>query len=96
MAQIIWTKIALEDIQSIYDYIARDSIFYAEKYIDKIVDRVDILLENENLGRIVPEFENFKLRELIEGNYRIIYHLSESDIIAILRVHHPARLLIVH
>jgi len=43
-------------------------------------------------GKIVVEFENENIRELIEGNYRIIYFVSE-DKIEIVRIHHGARLL---
>lgn len=94
MAQITWTELAHDDLQSIYDYIARDSIFYAGKFVDKLIDRVDILINYPEVGRVVPEFENIELRELIEGSYRIIYHLRSLDDIGILRIHHSARLLI--
>jgi addiction module RelE/StbE family toxin len=93
MAEIIWTPFALEDLQSIYDYIARDSPVYAGKFIDKLVDRVDILIDHPEAGRIVPEFENELIRELIEGSYRIIYDIKSITEIAIIRIHHSARLL---
>ena len=73
MAEIIWTPYALEDLQSIYDFISLDSVFYAGRFIDKLVNKVDILIEHPKAGKIVPEFENELIRELIEGNYRIIY-----------------------
>ncbi|MDB5007949.1 MAG: plasmid stabilization system [Mucilaginibacter sp.] len=93
MVEIIWTPFALEDLQSIYDYIALDSPTYAIKFIDKLVDRVDILIENPESGKIVPEFEDELIRELIEGSYRIIYRIRATDEIGIVRVHHSARLL---
>ena|ERR1700743_1727831 len=93
MAEIIWTPLALEDLQSIYDYIAKDSPFYASRFIDKLVDRVDILVTNPEAGKVVPEFGNKLLRELIEGSYRIIYKIRSLDEISIIRVHHSARLL---
>ena len=71
MVEIIWTPFALEDLQSIYDYIAKDSPYYANRFIDKLVDRVDILIDHPEAGTIVPEFENELIRELIEGSYRI-------------------------
>ncbi len=93
MVEIVWTPFALEDLLSIYDYIALDSPHYASRFIDKLVDRVDILLDHSEAGRIVPEFENESIRELIEGSYRIIYKVRSIDEIAIIRVHHSARLL---
>jgi len=93
MVEITWTTFALEDLQSIYDYIARDSPTYAIRFIDKLVDRVDILLDHPEAGRIVPEFENELIRELIEGSYRIIYEIKSITEIGIVRIHHSARLL---
>ncbi|HWZ16266.1 MAG TPA: type II toxin-antitoxin system RelE/ParE family toxin [Mucilaginibacter sp.] len=93
MVKIIWTPFALEDLQSIYDYIAKDSPYYANRFIDKLVDRVDILIDHPEAGKIVPEFENELIRELIEGSYRIIYKINSITEIGIVRIHHSARLL---
>ncbi len=67
MAPIRWTKKSLKDLKAINDYIARDSTFYAERFINKLIQRVDQL----ESGRIVPEKNSSNIRELIEGNYRI-------------------------
>jgi toxin ParE1/3/4 len=93
MVEIIWTPFALEDLQSIYDYIAKDSPYYANRFIDKLVDRVDMLIDHPEAGRIVPEFENELIRELIEGSYRVIYKNNSITEIGIVRIHHSARLL---
>ena len=93
MAEIIWTPYALDDLQSIHDYIAQDSQKYATRFIDKLVKRVDILAYHPKAGKIVPEFENEKIRKLLEGSYRIIYRINSIYEIGIVRVHHSARLL---
>ncbi len=93
MVEIVWTAYALEDFQSIYDYIAQDSPTYAGRLVDKIVNRTDILVDHPEIGRIVPEFKNELIRELIEGNYRIIYHIVSITDIGIIRIHHSSRLL---
>ena len=90
MVKVIWTTIARSDLKSIYEYISEDSSFYAKRFIDKLVDKVEILETYPNMGRVVPEFENQKIRELIEGNYRIVYRTS-SDRVEIIRVHHSSR-----
>ncbi len=47
------------------------------------------------LGRKVPEQDNFKIRELIEGNYRIIYQYNKHlNSIEIITVHHSSRPLL--
>jgi toxin ParE1/3/4 len=44
-------------------------------------------------GKMVPEFLLPELRELIEGNYRIIYRIVSEERIDILTIHHSSRLL---
>jgi toxin ParE1/3/4 len=92
MVKVVWTEFALEDLKTIHDYISKDSKVYASRFVEKLISRVDQLETNPKSGRIVPEFNNETLRELIEGNYRIIYK-TDRDFIGIVRVHHSARQL---
>jgi toxin ParE1/3/4 len=93
MVKIVWNNLAIEDLTEIEEFIAQDSISYAIITVEKIHDRVSVLQNFPKSGRIVPEFENAVIRELIEGNYRIVYWLKNKREIIILRVHHAARLL---
>jgi toxin ParE1/3/4 len=93
MVKIEWTPIAYEDLESIFSFIAKDSIFYAHKQIDTLVAKVDVLHEHPIIGRMVPEFNDKLIRELIEGNYRIVYKIDKEDIF-ILRVHHASKILV--
>jgi len=43
------------------------------------------------IGRIVPELEKKEIRELIEGNYRIIYRIKTKDLVEIVTIHHTSR-----
>jgi addiction module RelE/StbE family toxin len=92
MVKIIWTEIAIEDLKLIHEYISNDSKLYADRFIEKMINRVDQLENFPKSGRIVPEFDSSDIRELIEGNYRIIYKASSTQV-SILRVHHSARQL---
>ena len=93
MAKIIWAKSARNDLKAIFDYIARDSSYYAGRFIDRLTGRVFILTDNIKAGKIVPEFGNDSLRELIEGDYRIIYYIRTDDNIKVIRIHHSAKIL---
>ena len=53
--------------------------------------RPDILKTFPQAGRTVPEKNDENVRELIEGNYRIIYEVVSADQISILTVYHSAR-----
>ena len=93
MVKIKWTKIALNDLQEIYDYIAKNSIKYADITSSKIYNEVQKLIPNPKIGRIVPELDIENIRELIFGNYRIIYRINDILNVEILRIYHAARLL---
>jgi plasmid stabilization system protein ParE len=60
--------------------------------VTKLIDRVDQLENNPQSGRVVPEFGKEDIRELIVGNYRIIYRI-QMDFVGIARIHHSSRLL---
>ncbi len=92
MVKIIWTDLAIDDLKSIHDYISKDSTRYATEMVERIIQRVDQLEDFPKSGRIVPEFNNESIRELIIENYRIVYIVSEQ-FISIARIHHSARLI---
>jgi len=93
MVKVIWTEFAISDMKLIHEYISKDSKFYANRFINKIISRVDQLETFPKSGRVVPEFNSDVIRELIEGNYRIVYKIN-SDHIGIVRIHHSSRELI--
>lgn len=93
MVQIIWIKQAIIDLNNISEYIAKDSEKYADITVDRIVEKTQILKKLTKIGRIVPEINDPKIRELIEGNYRIIYEIKAPDVIEILTIHHSSKLL---
>lgn len=90
MVKIFWTRWSIKDLRSIYDYIALDSPFYASRFIDKLINRTEQLIEHPQSGRIVPEKEDPNIKELIEGNYRIFYKINPNKV-TILRIHNSAR-----
>jgi addiction module RelE/StbE family toxin len=93
MAKLNWTEQATNDLISIGHYIERDSFNYAKIQIKRIRTKARILRKFPLSGRIVPELDNDFIRELILGNYRIIYKIISKDRIDILTIHHSAQLL---
>jgi toxin ParE1/3/4 len=86
--KIEWTEPAVDDLAGIRDYIARDSEFYAGKFVGRIIEAVEKLPE---MGRRVPEAEEQEgIREILFQNYRIIYRLR-SEKVQILSVLHGSR-----
>jgi addiction module RelE/StbE family toxin len=80
MASIVWTVGARNDLRDVTEYIARDSPTYAAATADRILDAIDNLVTYPKLGRVVPEYNNESIRELIVGNYRIVYRLRRQRI----------------
>ncbi|MBN2534755.1 MAG: type II toxin-antitoxin system RelE/ParE family toxin [Spirochaetales bacterium] len=90
--KIIWSPTALARLSGIVEYIAYDSPGRAEKWAVKVLDSVKRLEDFPESGRIVPEMEIKNIREIIFGNYRIIYEIRKSHI-SILTIRHCKRLL---
>jgi addiction module RelE/StbE family toxin len=93
MAQVVWSDSAIQDLNDIGDYIAKDSVRYAEITIQNLFESADILETHPLSGIIVPEFEDETIRQLTRGNYRIVYQLLDDFRIDILTVHNSARLI---
>ena len=91
MVRINWTLQAKYDLKSIADYISNDSKRYAKLQVVKIRTKTTILKSHAKIGKIVPEIDNQNIRELIEGNFRIIYKIVSEKQIDILTIHHSAR-----
>ncbi|MDR2907318.1 MAG: type II toxin-antitoxin system RelE/ParE family toxin [Bacteroidales bacterium] len=93
MVKLVWTDKAIEDLDDIGHYVAIDSEKYAKIVVKRLFSAVDVLEKHPRIGRTVPEFSNENIRELINGNYRIVYTIKNQVQIDILTIHHSARLL---
>jgi addiction module RelE/StbE family toxin len=90
MGKIVWTEQAYEDLESIFDYIGHDSISYAKLLVENILTAIRRLEAFPKSGRVVPEYHQPDIRELIVRNYRIIYRTKE-DAVELLAIRHSAR-----
>jgi len=90
MAELRWTPQAADDLESIVNFIAIDSVQYASMVALRIVNETEKLIQFPTLGRIVPELNNSTIRELIIGNYRAIYRTT-GESVEVLTIWHGAR-----
>jgi len=88
--KVNWTNTALDQLQSIHDYIARNSPYYAKRMVDRITRRSIQISQFPLSGRKVPEYDMGQIREVLEANYRIIYYIK-SDGIDVLAVFHGSQ-----
>lgn len=94
MAEVHWSPQAIADVESIRDFIGRDSPSYGTLQAARIVDAVERLSRFPESGRIVPEFQDATLREILWRNYRIVYRYVDQRV-EIVTVFHGARLFLV-
>ena len=90
--RVVWTERALLRLQQIKDYIAEDQPENARRWITQLLDRGDRLSDQPHRGRPVPEYPNVEVREVREGDYRIIYRLHAGRV-EILTVRYSSQLL---
>jgi toxin ParE1/3/4 len=90
--KIVWSPLALERASEIVDYIAQDKPSAAINWIDTVFSKVESLALSPEMGRVVPEIGNIQFRELIYGNYRIIYRFYKKQI-SVLTIRHGKQIL---
>ena len=90
--KIIWSPLAVERAVEIAEYISRDNPTAAKKWVDTVFSKVDQLKSFPESGRIVPEIDSKDFRELIYGNYRIIYRVEKTQV-SILTIRHGKQIL---
>ena len=90
--KIVWSEEALKDIEEIISFISKDSELYAVNFASKIISAVETLKMFPEIGRIVPEYGDPKIREIIYRNYRIVYQIEERAV-EIITVSHGSKLL---
>jgi toxin ParE1/3/4 len=76
---VIWSIPARNDLKQIYEYIAKDSKYYATNVVENIVSKAENLDEFPEIGRVVPEIGDENVRELIIYSYRLIYEVVPND-----------------
>ncbi len=90
--QVVLSSRAIEDLRDIVLYIAPDRPAAAQRLGLALIEKTKVLASFPLSGRIVPEFGDQRIRELILAPYRIVYRLNDaSKTIGIARYWHGAR-----
>lgn len=79
--KLLWTDRAERDLNEIFDHIAEDSPDRAYRWVSRLRQRARSAAGMPFAGRKVPERES--LREVIEGNYRIVYQTLQDGIVVL-------------
>ena len=91
--RIIWTHTAWKDLDSIAEYIAKDSGYYSVLFVQQAREASRSLACFSRRGRVVPEFGDRKMRELFVMNYRMIYRVARNEVSIVALIHGSRDLL---
>lgn len=92
MVRIIWSPDAAADLEEICDYIAKDSEYYARVFAQGVIKAIERLMVFPESGRVVPEYKQKDIREIIFQNYRIVYRIK-PEAVEIVTFTHGAKLM---
>lgn len=89
---VLWTKESILKLQEIEEYISHDNLATTQEFVDELISVTEVLKNNPELGRVVPELSINNIRELIHKNYRIVYIIKKKSV-EVLTVFEGHRLL---
>ena len=81
--RIFWSPLAVERLENIFEYISKEDNDAAYKLIGRIFKKVETLSKFSERGRKVPEANREEIREIFEGEYRIIYRVESKRVIVL-------------
>ena len=93
---IFWSDQSKKDLSAIHDYIGRDSPFYADQMVERIILKAERLIRFPSSGHPVHEYPEKPIKELHEKPYRILYRLHRKSVEIVTIVHFRKRLNLNH
>ena len=81
--KIVWSPLAIEQVKDIANYIALDKVPATQSWIEEVFDSVKRLEEFSESERKVPEIDRENIREIVNGNYRVIYKIENNKVLVL-------------
>lgn len=93
MISIRFTRATLDDLAEIHHfYTTAGAPEAGARFVAEIFEHVQRLRKHPDIGRVVPEFGNPMLRELIRAPFRVVYWREKSRV-SVIRVWRSERLM---
>lgn len=90
--RVVLSPSARADLRDIVRYISFDAPDRALQFGLFLISRTRLLAQSPELGRIVPEFEDALIREIVVRSYRVVYRLDNPrHLVEVIRFWHAAR-----
>lgn len=78
---VVWSSEALGKLDEIERFIAQDNPERALAFIELLLEKGDSIVSFPEMGRVAPEFSRSDIREILVGNYRIVYRVNSTQVI---------------
>jgi toxin ParE1/3/4 len=85
--EVIWTTSARNELDDIVAYIARDAPLSALAFLEEVLATADTLVTLARRGRMVPELQNPRIRELFIKHYRLLYEIEDRAVYVLGLIH---------
>lgn len=76
--KVVWSPLALQKLGTIAEFISLDNPSAAEKWVNDVFNKTQLLSTMPEMGRMVPELSTNNHREIIFGHYQIIYSVNQE------------------
>ena len=89
---LTWAPMARQDLRDLVAYIAEDNPRAARRFARSVFRALERLARFPQSGRVVPEFDDPAVREVMRKPFRIVYRVRAcEERVEIARVWHAAR-----
>ncbi len=91
MVHVVWRRAAIDDLETIYDYIAHDNPVRAASFADELSAKISLLSETPYVGEArLPNLPNIRIFPY--KNYLFLYEpIDNPKGIELLRIIHTAQ-----
>ena len=85
--RVVWSEGARRELDAAIAFVAEDSLGGALRLLEDILSSAESLSHLAERGRVVPERGDSAVRELVSGSYRLLYHVTDSDVVMLGLLH---------
>ena len=91
--KILISNSTYTDFEAIKEFYTKEGVPHiGEQLIVSIIEHIETIPANPDIGRKVPEFDTDRIRELVHGPFRVVY-LRDEKSIHVVRIWRSERLL---
>jgi plasmid stabilization system protein ParE len=83
VSAVRWSDRALAELERIHEYIAEDDPLAAARWVGVLQAAAGRLALFPRSGRVVPELDRDDVREIVKGNYRLVYLVTDHGPIVV-------------